>query len=135
VNEARASGADCILLILTALGDAMLTEFLALARQLDLAVLVDVHDRTEKERALDAGARFIGINNRDLRSFETRLETTYELMRMADDEVLLVTESGIHTRDDVAAMRERGINCFLVGEAFMRAPDPGAKLKELFFDL
>ncbi|HEX5056533.1 MAG TPA: indole-3-glycerol phosphate synthase TrpC [Gammaproteobacteria bacterium] len=133
VYEARAIGADCILLIVAALSDEMLKELLALAEQLQLAALVEVHDRPEMERALAAGARFIGINNRNLRTFETRLETTYELMQMVDEDVLLVTESGIHTRADVTAMRQRGINCFLVGEAFMRAPVPGAKLKELFF--
>ncbi len=133
VYEARAIGADCILLIVAALDDALLIELLALAEHLSLATLVEVHDRTEMERALSVGAEFIGINNRNLRSFETRLETTYELMQMVDDKVLLVTESGIHTRADVAAMRKRDINCFLVGEAFMRAADPGAKLKELFF--
>jgi indole-3-glycerol phosphate synthase len=133
VYEARAIGADCILLIVAALGDAMLAELLALAEHLGLATLVEVHDRVEMERALSAGAGLIGINNRNLRNFETRLETTYELMQMVDDGVLLVTESGIHTRADVAAMRQHDINCFLVGEAFMRAADPGAKLKELFF--
>lgn len=133
VYEARAIGADCILLIVAALGDAMLVELLGLADHLGLDALVEVHDREEMERALAAGARFIGINNRNLRTFETRLETTYELMQMVDDEVLLVTESGIHSRSDVEAMRRRGVNCFLVGEAFMRAPDPGVKLKELFF--
>jgi indole-3-glycerol phosphate synthase len=133
VYEARAIGADCILLIVAALGDTLLGELLDLAEQLGLDALVEVHDREEMERALAVDARFIGINNRNLRTFETRLETTYELMQMADDKALLVTESGIHTRADVEAMRERGIDCFLVGEAFMRAADPGAKLKELFF--
>jgi indole-3-glycerol phosphate synthase len=134
VYEARAMGADCILLIVAALGDALLAELLALAAPLDLAVLVEVHDRIEMERALAVDAGLIGINNRNLRSFETRLETTYELMQMVDDNVLLVTESGIHTRADVETMRRRGINSFLVGEAFMRAADPGLKLKELFFN-
>jgi indole-3-glycerol phosphate synthase len=133
VYEARAIGADCILLIVAALSDAALGELLALAEHLQLAALVEVHDRAEMERALAVGARFIGINNRNLRTFETRLETTYELMQMVGEDVLLVTESGIHTRMDVEAMSQRGINCFLVGEAFMRAPNPGAKLKELFF--
>lgn len=133
VYEARAIGADCILLIVAALGDAMLAELLALAAHLDLAALVEVHNREEMERALTVGAGFIGINNRNLRNFETRLETTYELMQMVGAEVLLVTESGIHTPADVTAMRRRGIHTFLVGEAFMRAADPGAKLKELFF--
>lgn len=133
VYEARAIGADCILLIVAALGDAMLAELLALAEHLELAALVEVHDGAEMERALAAGARFIGINNRNLRTFKTRLETTYELMQMVGEGVLLVTESGIHTTADVTDMRQRGIVCFLVGEAFMRAPDPGGKLKELFF--
>jgi indole-3-glycerol phosphate synthase len=133
VYEARAIGADCILLIVAALGDAMLAELLALAANLELAALVEVHDRHEMERALAVSAAFIGINNRNLRNFETRLETTYELMQMVDSNTLLVTESGIHNPADVTAMRKRGINTFLVGEAFMRAADPGAKLKELFF--
>jgi indole-3-glycerol phosphate synthase len=133
VYEARAIGADCILLIVAALGDALLAELLALAAQLELAALVEVHDRNEMERALAVGAGFIGINNRNLRTFETHLETTYELMQMVDNNVLLVTESGIHSRADVTAMRKRNINTFLVGEAFMRAADPGEKLKELFF--
>lgn len=133
VYEARAIGADCILLIVAALGETRLAELLALAAHLQLSALVEVHDRAEMGRALAAGARLVGINNRNLRNFETRLETTYELMQMVDDAVLLVTESGIHTRTDVEAMRKHGINCFLVGEAFMRAPDPGEKLKELFF--
>ncbi|HEY3487941.1 MAG TPA: indole-3-glycerol-phosphate synthase TrpC, partial [Gammaproteobacteria bacterium] len=104
-----------------------------LAAHLDMAALVEVHDRVEMERAVAVGAGLIGINNRNLRSFETRLETTYELMQMVGEEVLLVTESGIHTRADVQALHTRGIHTFLVGEALMRAADPGAKLKELFF--
>ncbi|HEY3487351.1 MAG TPA: indole-3-glycerol phosphate synthase TrpC [Gammaproteobacteria bacterium] len=133
VYEARAIGSDCILLIVAALGDAMLAELLALAAHLDMAALVEVHDRVEMERAVAVGAGLIGINNRNLRSFETRLETTYELMQMVGEEVLLVTESGIHTRADVQALRTHGIHTFLVGEALMRAADPGAKLQELFF--
>jgi indole-3-glycerol phosphate synthase len=133
VYEARAIGADCILLIVAALSDARLLELLGLAQQLDMDALVEVHDREEMERALAAGAEFIGINNRNLRTFNTDLNTTFELMTMVDTDVLLVTESGIHTRADVDVMRTRGINTFLVGEAFMRAPDPGSKLRELFF--
>jgi indole-3-glycerol phosphate synthase len=133
VYEARVIGADCILLIVAALSDATLTNLLGLARDLDLDALVEVHDRSEMERALAAGADFIGINNRNLHTFNTDLNTTFELMSMVDPEVQLVTESGIHTRADVDVMRSRGINTFLVGEAFMRAPDPGAKLRELFF--
>jgi len=95
-------------------------------------VLIEVHDREELERALRLDARLIGINNRNLRSFETRLETTLDLLAMMPADRLVVTESGIHTRDDVARMRNAGVHAFLVGEAFMRASDPGARLAELF---
>lgn len=134
IYEARALGADCILLIVSALGDAMLAELLGLARHLGMDALVEVHDREEMERALQVDADFIGINNRDLRTFETSLQTTLDLKDIVDNGALLVTESGIHTRDDVALMQANGVNVFLVGEAFMRADDPGTKLKELFFD-
>lgn len=133
IYEARAIGADCILLIVAALGDAMLAELLGLARHLNMDALVEVHNQEEMQRALQVGADFIGINNRNLRTFETRLDTTFELMNMVDSQCLLVTESGIHTQADVQLMREHDIHTFLVGEAFMRADDPGAKLNELFF--
>ena len=132
VIEARALGADCILLIVAALGDGQMEELNACAHEFGLDVLVEVHDREELERALPLGNRLIGINNRDLRSFETRLDTTYELLEFIPEERVVVTESGIHTRDDIAAMHEHGVHAFLVGEAFMRATEPGAKLRELF---
>lgn len=132
VYEARALGADCVLLIVAALGDVRLRELLQLAAHLGMDTLVEVHDREELERALLMPAPLIGINNRDLRSFETSLEVTLGLLKLIPDDHLVVTESGIHARDDVALMRSRGVNAFLVGEAFMRATEPGEKLVELF---
>ncbi len=132
VYEARVMGADCILLIVAVLGDASLRELYALACELGMDVLVEVHDAEELERALGLGAGMIGINNRDLRSFETRLETTLDLVRRIPQDRLVVTESGIHSRADVERMRDQGVHAFLVGEAFMKAPDPGARLRELF---
>lgn len=125
-------GADCVLLIVSALDDVKLRDLLALTHELGMNVLIEVHDREELERALRLDARLIGINNRNLRSFETRLETTLDLLAMMPADRLVVTESGIHTRDDVARMRNAGVHAFLVGEAFMRASDPGARLAELF---
>jgi indole-3-glycerol phosphate synthase len=133
VYEARAIGADAILLIVAALGDAALLELALLAAELDLDVLVEVHDETELERALDIPAPLVGINNRNLRTFETSLDTTLRLRGRVDEGRVLVTESGIHAPADVARLREAGVNAFLVGEAFMRAPDPGAELGRLFF--
>ncbi len=132
VYEARLIGADCILLIVAALDDAVLLDLMRLATDLDLDVLVEVHDATELQRALASGAALIGVNNRNLRTFETRLETTLDLLPRIPAGHTVVTESGIHTPADVALMREHGVHAFLVGEAFMRAPDPGAKLAELF---
>jgi indole-3-glycerol phosphate synthase len=132
VYEARVLGADCILLIVAALGDAMLGELLQLAEHLGMDCLVEVHDAGELDRALQTPAALIGINNRDLRSFETRLEVTLDLLGRIPGDRLVVTESGIHTAADVALMRDRGVHTFLVGEAFMKAPEPGAKLAELF---
>ncbi|NCT67687.1 MAG: indole-3-glycerol phosphate synthase TrpC [Rhodanobacteraceae bacterium] len=132
VYEARAIGADCILLIVAALGDAALLDLSLLAAELDLDVLVEVHDEAELERALDVPAPLIGINNRNLRTFETSLDTTLRLRARVGDERVLVTESGIRTPDDVARMRAAGVHAFLVGEAFMRAPDPGTELARLF---
>ena len=133
VHEARAIGADCILLIVAALDDGALLELALLAAELDLDVLVEVHDETELERALDVPAPMIGINNRDLRTFETSLDTTLRLRDRVGAGRLLVTESGIRTAADVARMRNAGVDAFLVGEAFMRAADPGAELSRLFF--
>ncbi|MGB5305165.1 MAG: indole-3-glycerol phosphate synthase TrpC [Gammaproteobacteria bacterium] len=132
VYEARAIGADCILLIVAALEDAMLLELFQLADQLGMDALVEVHDAAELERALQTPARLIGINNRNLRSFETRLEVTLELLDRIPAGRIVVTESGIHTAADVALMRAHGVNTFLVGEAFMKAADPGKRLAELF---
>jgi len=132
VYEARAIGADCILLIVACLDDTQLTELSGLADHLDLDVLVEVHDREELERALPLHTRLIGINNRDLRSFATDLQTTLDLLGAIPEDRLVVTESGIQTPQDVALMRENGVNAFLVGEAFMRARDPGEKLAQLF---
>jgi len=134
VYEARAIGADCILLIVAALGDAALLELSLLAAELDLDVLIEVHDDEELERALAIPAPLIGVNNRDLRTFETTLETTLRLAPHIPYDRLLVTESGIRTPDDVARLRAEGIEAFLVGETFMRAPDPGAALAKLFAD-
>jgi len=132
VYEARAIGADCILLIVGCLGEAQLGELADLAAQLDLDVLIEVHDQDELERALAVPGRLIGINNRDLRTFDVSLDTTLGLLPRIPPERLVVTESGIHTTADVARMREAGVHAFLVGESFMRAEDPGAKLRELF---
>jgi len=132
VYEARALGADCILLIVAALGDPALQELYVLARELGMDVLVEVHSEEELERGLAISPRLIGINNRDLHTFETDVETTIRLRERVPDDVLLVTESGIHTREEVEYMRERGVHCFLVGESFMRAAEPGEKLRELF---
>ncbi|MEE8343293.1 MAG: indole-3-glycerol phosphate synthase TrpC [Gammaproteobacteria bacterium] len=134
VYEARVIGADCILLIVAALGDAMLRELWELATYLDMDVLVEVHDDRELERALELGAPMIGINNRNLRTFDTTLVTTIDLLKMIPADSLIVTESGINTCQDVATMRQQGVNAFLVGETFMKAEDPGRKLRELFFE-
>ncbi|TVR57692.1 MAG: indole-3-glycerol phosphate synthase TrpC [Candidatus Competibacteraceae bacterium] len=132
VYEARKIGADCILLIVAALSDTALRDLARLAADLALDVLVEVHDAGELERALRIEAPLIGINNRDLRTFNTQLETTLKLLPQIPADRTVVTESGIHTPADVALMREHGVHAFLVGEAFMRAADPGAKLAELF---
>jgi indole-3-glycerol phosphate synthase len=133
VIEARAIGADAILLIVAALADDQMRELSAVATQVGVDVLVEVHDRAELERALELETPLIGINNRDLHTFETRLETTLELLPYIPGDRLVVTESGIHTAEDVALMRNHQVYGFLVGEAFMRAPEPGEKLREMFF--
>ena len=132
VFEARAAGADCILLIAAALEDARMQELEAAAGEAGLAVLVEVHDAAELERALKLKTPLLGINNRNLRTFETRLETTLELAVRVPQGRIVVTESGILTRDDVQRLRAGRIGCFLVGEAFMRAADPGVELGRLF---
>lgn len=132
VWQARAIGADCILLIVAALDDAMLLELALLAAELDLDVLVEVHDAAELERALALPVALIGINNRDLRTFDTRIDTSIKLRAGVPAGRLLVSESGIAEPADVVRLRQAGIHAFLVGEAFMRARDPGAALQRLF---
>ena len=132
VYESRAMGADCILLIAACLDDAQMAELEAIARSLDMAVLVEVHDREELQRALKLKTPLVGINNRNLRTFEVSLQTTLGMLADMPADRLLVTESGILNRADVKTMRDAGVHAFLVGEAFMRAPDPGLALAELF---
>ena len=142
IYESRAMGADCILLIAACLDDAQMADFEAIARGLDMAVLVEVHDRTEAVRALKLKTPLMGVNNRNLKTFEVSLDTTLNMLKdvpeLAGDASgktgsrLVVTESGILTRDDVLRMGAAGVNAFLVGEAFMRAPDPGEALAGLF---
>ncbi|MDP2262310.1 MAG: indole-3-glycerol phosphate synthase TrpC [Hydrogenophaga sp.] len=132
VYEARAMGADAILLIAACLDDARMAELEALALSLDMAVLVEVHDRDELQRALKLKTPLLGINNRNLRSFEVSLQTTLDLLPDVPADRLLITESGIVTQADVQAMRAAGVHAFLVGETFMRAPEPGLALAELF---
>jgi indole-3-glycerol phosphate synthase len=132
VYESRAIGADCILLIVACLDDALMRDLEAQAHALDMAVLVEVHDAAEMERALRLRTPLVGVNNRDLRSFEVRLDTTLELRKQMPDDRLLVTESGILARTDVQRLRDAHVHAFLVGEAFMRADDPGVALAELF---
>ncbi len=132
VYEARVLGADCILLIVAALGDAALTDLSGLAQELGLDVLIEVHDGTELERALATRAQLIGVNNRNLHSFETRIETTLDLISEIPSDRFAVSESGIATRGDVERLRAAGVGGFLIGEALMRAPDPGARLTEMF---
>ena len=132
VYEARAIDADCILLIVAALDDVAMKQLFDLAHELRMDVLMEVHDEAELERALASGARLIGINNRNLRTFETRLDTTLRMMHRIPSDRIVVTESGIHTSADVQLMRDNNVNAFLVGEAFMKADEPGEKLQELF---
>jgi indole-3-glycerol phosphate synthase len=132
VVEARGIGADCVLLIVAALSDAQLNELYACAREHHMDVLIEVHDRAELLRALPIGSPLVGINNRNLHSFEVSLNNTLDLLAEIPTGRTVITESGISTRDDVALMREHGVNGFLVGEAFMRAPEPGDMLASLF---
>jgi indole-3-glycerol phosphate synthase len=132
VHEARLLGADCILLIVAALADGPMQELAGVARELGMDVLVEVHDAAELERALPLGLPLVGINNRNLRTFVTSLDTTLGLLPQVPAGRIVVTESGIHVPADVRLMRQHAVNTFLVGEAFMRAADPGARLAELF---
>jgi len=132
VYEARAIGADCILLIVAALGDTQLRELAALATKLGMDVLVEVHDADELQRMLPLNLPLVGINNRNLRTFEVSLQTTLDMLDSIPDDRIVVTESAIHSAEDVKRMREHHVNAFLVGEAFMRADDPGSQLAMLF---
>jgi indole-3-glycerol phosphate synthase len=132
IYESRAMGADCILLIVACLDDARMAELEAIARSLDMAVLVEVHDQEELTRALKLKTPLLGINNRNLHTFEVTLDTTLGLLAQVPHDRVLITESGILVREDVQRMRLAGVNAFLVGEVFMRAPDPGEALAELF---
>ena len=132
IFESRAMGADAVLLIASCLDDAQMADFEAIARSLDMAVLVEVHDQAELERALRLKTPLMGINNRDLKTFEVSLDTTLALRALVPADRILVTESGIQTRDDVLRLGAAGVSAFLVGEAFMRAPEPGEALSALF---
>lgn len=132
IPESRLLGADCILLIVSALDRTKLRAFHDQATELGLDVLIEVHDEAELQIALELNPRLVGINNRNLKTFETSLHNTFKLLDQVPDDVLVVTESGIHSRDDVRQMREQNVHAFLVGEAFMRAEDPGAELRKLF---
>jgi indole-3-glycerol phosphate synthase len=132
LHEARLLGADCVLLIVAALDDRQLSEFAFIAEELGMDVLVEVHDMDELERALPVPARLLGVNNRNLRTFEVSLDNTLALKDVVPADRVLVTESGILAPADVTLMRNAGVNAFLVGEAFMRAPDPGTALRHLF---
>jgi indole-3-glycerol phosphate synthase len=133
IFEARVMGADCILLIAAALEQVLMQELLGLAKESGMDVLIEVHDENEMERALQLDHDLIGVNNRNLNTFETSLATSERLKNMLTGDQLLVTESGIRTAGDVKRMRDSGINAFLVGEAFMREKDPGYALKRMFF--
>jgi len=132
IYESRAMGADAVLLIASCLSDVQMADFEAIAQSLDMAVLVEVHDQAELERALRLKTPLMGINNRNLKTFEVSLDTTLALRALVPTDRILVTESGIQTRDDVLRMGAAGVNAFLVGEAFMRAPEPGEALAALF---
>ena len=138
IYESRSVGADCILLIAACLSDAQMRDLAQTAHALNMAVLIEVHDQAELERALrlttsiHANNTLLGINNRNLRTFEVNIQNTLQMLPLIPQEQLIVTESGISTRQDVQSLREAGVHTFLVGETFMRAPEPGAALAELF---
>ena len=134
VYESRSMGADCILLIAACLSDMQMAELEGIARALDMAVLVEVHDAPELQRALKLKTRLVGVNNRNLRTFEVSLDTTLAMLNDVPADRLLVTESGVQAREDVQRMRAAGVHAFLVGEAFMRAKEPGEALAALFGD-
>jgi len=125
-------GADCILLIVAALADPQLFELTVLAKELGMDVLMEVHDDRELQRALSTPARLIGINNRNLRTFVTDLETSIHLGKQIPQDRIIISESGIHSSQDISMLRENGINTFLIGEAFMRRENPGAEMKRMF---
>jgi indole-3-glycerol phosphate synthase len=133
IHESRALGADCILLIVAALEDDQMHELADITTELGMDVLVETHNAEELERALKLETQLIGINNRNLRTFETSLQTTLDLKQSIPDDRLVITESGIHTQDDVQLMLDNDVYTFLVGEAFMRADSPGKKMRELFY--
>jgi len=133
IAESKALGADCILLIVAALQPAQLIELADYANEIDIDILVEVHNQNELAQALQLDTDLIGVNNRNLHSFETSLQTTLDIAAQVPADKVLITESGIHTREDVNSMTDAGIYGFLVGESFMRSPSPGAKLKELMF--
>ena len=135
VWEARAADADSFLLIVAILEDAALGELLALGRDLGMEPLVEVHTREELDRALEAGARIVGVNNRDLRTFEVRLDTSLELIAQIPDDCIAVSESGLRAHSDLARLREAGFDAFLVGEHLMRSPEPGEALRQLLSGL
>ena len=133
VYESKVMQADCILLIVAALQDSLMQDLAGLALELGMDVLVEVHNAKELERGLKLNMPLIGINNRNLQTFETSLSNTTDLLVSIPEDILVVTESGIHTHEDVALMRDSGVNSFLIGEALMRAKNPGRRLEELFF--
>ena len=132
IYEARAMGADCILLIVSALSEPQLNQLHEVARSLGMDVLIEVHDEAELDIALKLDNPMVGINNRNLHSFEVSLENTYQLLSKIPADKIVITESGIHSPADVAAMRQHNVNAFLVGEAFMRSEEPGEHLAEMF---
>jgi indole-3-glycerol phosphate synthase len=133
IYEARVARADAILLIVAALRDTHLGELLQLARELGLAAILEVHTVEELEHVLPLRPRLIGINNRDLRTFHTDIETTLRLLPLIPPDVVVISESGIDGAMDVARLRAKGVHAFLIGESLMRAPDPGLKLRELLY--
>ena len=134
VHEAKVIGADCILIIISALSDMQAQEIAGVASEIGLDILVEVHDREELERGMMLRTPLIGINNRNLHTFETSLDTTLNLLTDVFQDRTVVTESGIHSREDIELMQKNNVNAFLIGEAFMKTEDPGEELKRLFFN-